>query len=494
MNLRKEIDLLDEKLIDLYIERLRLTDQVGEYKSNLGLNLEDKQREKEIVERAIKAHPAYKEEIEGLYQEIFKTSKKRQEKIIVNNSLAYGLLGEHLGHSYSPEIHKFLGGYDYGLFEVKKDDLKNFLKRDQLKGLNVTMPHKINVLPYMDGLSYEAKKIGAVNTIKFKNNRLYGYNTDYYGVKKMILRKNIQIKNKKVLVLGTGATSQTVTAVLEDFQAKTIDYVSRKGPIDYENMYDLKDIEVIVNTTPVGMYPNNGISLVDLSRFDQLEAVLDVIYNPFETRLVFDAKNMGLKASGGLAMLVYQAKKTVEIFLDKKIPDRECEKLIGKIYRQKRNIVLVGMPGSGKSTIGRKVAKILDLDHIDTDRYFEDKFCMTPSQAIKKFGEASFRDMEEEVVREVGQMTNKVISTGGGVVTRRNNHYPLKQNGYIIYVKRSVDKLSTRNRPLSQGGPNHLLKMEEQRREYYEEFADIAVNNNRHFNLAVDKIINIINN
>lgn len=494
MSLRKEIDLLDEKLIDLYIERLKLTDQVGAYKARKGLDLEDKKREKEIVDRFVGSYPDYKREIEDIYREIFKTSKKRQEKIIVEKSLSYGLLGEHLGHSYSPEIHKYLGGYDYGLFEVKKEDLKAFLEEDQLKGLNVTMPHKINVLPYMDGLSYEAKKIGAVNTIKFKNGRLYGYNTDYYGVKKMILRKNIQIKNKKVLVLGTGATSQTVTAVLEDFKAKTIDYVSRKGPIDYENMYDLEGIEVIVNTTPVGMYPDNGRSLVDLARFKSLEAVVDVIYNPFETRLVFDAKKMGLKASGGLAMLVYQAKKTVEIFLDSKISDRECEKLIGKMYREKRNIVLVGMPGSGKSTIGRKVAKILGLDHIDTDRYFEEKYGMAPSQALKKLGESSFRDMEEEVVREVGQMTNKVISTGGGVVTRRANHYPLKQNGYIIYVKRSVDKLSTRNRPLSQGGPNHLVKMEEERREFYEEFADIAVNNNRHFNLAVDKIINIINN
>ena len=280
----------------------------------------------------------------------------------------YGLLGEHLPHSFSPQIHSALGNKDYGLFEVAPENLDAFMKEHNFKGINVTIPYKKAVIPYLDEISPEAEKIGAVNTIKVKDGKLCGYNTDYFGFKYMVEKSGINIKGKKALVLGSGGASATVQAVLRDMEASEIIVVSRNGIDNYVNMYiKHTDAEIIVNTTPVGMYPDNLNTLVDLDRFGKLSGVLDVVYNPLKTRLILDAEQRNIPSSAGLSMLVAQAKKAHEIFFDTTTELEVCVQIERSLILQMCNIVLIGMAGCGKSTIGKRLSELLKKDLIDTD-------------------------------------------------------------------------------------------------------------------------------
>ncbi len=388
----------------------------------------------------------------------------------------YGLLGEHLPHSFSPQIHKALGNDNYTLFEISPENLEGFLIEKNFKGINVTIPYKKLVIPYLDEISPEAEKIGAVNTIVVRDGKLCGYNTDYFGFKYMIEKSGILIKDKKALVLGNGGASATVQAVLHDMGAKDVLVVSRRGEIDYTNIYSENDAEIIVNTTPVGMYPDNMNTPVDVSRLPNLCSVLDVVYNPLKTRLVMEAEKMGIKTATGLSMLVAQAKKAHEIFFNAVVDDEFCNQIEKSIRLQMCNIVLIGLAGCGKSTIGTKLADMLSKSFIDTDEMIVNTENKPIPQIFEESGEKYFRTCENVAVNLAGREKNSIIATGGGVITRIENYMPLKQNGILIFINRDAEKLPSDGRPLSQ--LHGVKKLYEERLPLYRQFADIEIDGN----------------
>ena len=388
----------------------------------------------------------------------------------------YGLLGEHLPHSFSPQIHLALGNEDYHLFEIAPENLEKFLTERSFKGLNVTIPYKKSVIPYLDEIAPEAQKIGAVNTVTIRDGKLYGDNTDYFGFMYMVEKSKIAIKDKKVLVLGNGGASLTVQTVLRDLGAKNVFVVSRKGEINYTNIYSHSDTDIIVNTTPVGMYPDNMNTPVDLNKFPNLSGVLDVVYNPLKTRLVMESKKLGIPCMTGLSMLVAQAKKAHEIFFDTIIDDNVCENIEKILRLQMSNIVLIGMAGCGKSTIGKILSQKLNKDFVDTDEMIENAENKTIPEIIERFGEDFFRCAENLAVNVVGKEKSRIIATGGGVITRPENYMPLNQNGIIVFINRDADKLDTRGRPLSQ--LYGVKALYEKRMPLYRQFAHVEVDGN----------------
>ena len=397
-----------------------------------------------------------------------------------------GLLGRKLGHSYSPQIHAYLAEYSYQLFEKEPEDVEGFLKRGIFAGINVTVPYKKDVIPYLDELTDRAKKVGAVNTVVCRNGKLIGHNTDYFGFETMVKASGLAIAGKKCLVLGSGGASNTVVAVLKELDANVV-IISRKGENNYSNLHLHKDAALIVNTTPVGMYPNVGHSAVDLDSFPALEGVLDVIYNPAKTQLLLDAEKRGIPAINGLLMLVAQAKEASEWFSNTEIDDEKIE-MIHKILRsQMENIVLVGMPGCGKSTIGKLVAAKTGKTFVDADAEIVKKAGMSIPEIFAKSGEEGFRKIEAEVLMELGKQSSLVIATGGGCVTRQENYDLLHQNGRIFWIKREISQLPTDGRPLSQA--NDLNRMYEARKPLYTAFADEEVINDTQPETAAEQIL-----
>ena len=387
-----------------------------------------------------------------------------------------GLLGGKLGHSYSPQIHSFLGNYTYELFEKAPDELDTFLKSGVFTGLNVTIPYKKAVIPYCSKLTERAAELGAVNTIvRQTDGSLIGHNTDYFGFSSMLQKSKLQISGKKVLVLGSGGAYATAVAVLKEADANVI-VISRNGENNYSNLQRHTDAAVIVNTTPVGMYPNVGRSPVDLSRFPHLEGVLDVIYNPARTQLLMDAESRGLTAVNGLWMLVAQAKESAEWFTGQKISDEMILKIYNNLRRQMENIVLVGMPGCGKSTVGKMLAEKMDKIFLDSDSVIEEQAGMSIPEIFKQSGDSGFRAWETKVLSQLGKRSGLVIATGGGAVTKAENYPLLHQNGTIVWLLRDIDLLPTSGRPLSQKG--NLQEMYAVRKPLYEHFADIITDNN----------------
>lgn len=381
-----------------------------------------------------------------------------------------GLIGRKLSHSFSPEIHSFLADYEYKLYEMEENQVGEFLKNCPLDALNVTIPYKKTVMPFLTHISEAALEIGSVNTIVKKADGLYGYNTDYYGFTYMVRASGIEIKNKKVLVLGSGGASLTVKAVLSDMKAKEIITVSRSGKNNYENIAVHKDADVIVNTTPVGMYPDNGASPVDLTLFTNLSGVLDLIYNPSVTKLLSDAEKLGIPCINGLAMLSAQAKRAAELFLDTVIPEDPTPEIVKNIDRKLKNIVLVGMPGSGKSTAGKRLAEILSREFIDTDEIIVNNSHMPIPEIFSLYGEDEFRKRETEAAKEAGKMSGAIIATGGGIITREENYYPLHQNSYIVWLQRDTSLLPVDGRPISQ--KNDINELYKKRAPLYKKFAD----------------------
>ena len=382
----------------------------------------------------------------------------------------YGLLGEHLTHSYSPAIHAHLGNYEYRLFEVAPADLPAFLTSGSFAGINVTIPYKKAVIPYLSEISDAAKKIGSVNTvIRQPDGSLRGDNTDYYGFAYMLDRGKIHVTGKICLVLGSGGASLTAVAVITDRGGSPL-VISRSGENNYENISRHADADVIINTTPVGMYPNNGESPVDLDHFPRLCGVADVIYNPCRTALLQQAEKRGIPAVGGLSMLVAQAKRANELFFGIPQPDDRLEAIVQKIRSKTENIVLIGMPGCGKSTAGQALAEQIGFDFADTDEEILLLSGRTPAQIIREDGEEIFRQIEHEAVCRLGKKSGYVIATGGGVVTRAENYGPLHQNGTIVFLTRPVEELSSAGRPLSQSVGVEALY--EKRLPLYEAWAD----------------------
>lgn len=405
--------------------------------------------------------------------------------------LKCGLLGEKLGHSYSPQIHSMLADYEYELFEKSPEELEAFLKSGEFDGLNVTIPYKKAVMPYCAELSPTAAQIGSVNTIvRRSDGSLYGDNTDAFGFENLILHNGIEVKGKKALVLGTGGASVTAQAVLKNLGASEVVVISRKGEDNYENIAKHADAEIIANTTPVGMYPNNGKAAVDLTQFPKLSGVLDVVYNPARTALLLQAERLGIPCAGGLYMLVSQAKRSCELFTGKSIPDSEIDRIERVLSHQMQNIVIIGMPGSGKTTVSTMLAEKLGRKILDTDTIVSENAGMTIPEIFAAQGEAGFRRLETEATAEVGKLSGNIISTGGGVVTVADNYGLLHQNGVIVWIERDTNKLARDGRPISLS--SDLNELYAARLPLYDRFADIKADNNGDINDTVNAIMEMI--
>ena len=398
-----------------------------------------------------------------------------------------GLLGEHLGHSFSPQIHRQLADYSYDLFEMPVEDVEAFLASDKFDAINVTIPYKKTVMPYLAEITDEAIRIGSVNTItRLKDGGLKGDNTDYFGFSYMIEKSQIAISGKKVLVLGSGGASKTAQTVCKDMGASQVIVISRSGKDNYDNLYKHYDADVIVNTTPVGMYPRNGEVPLALSDFPSLSGVLDMIYNPSKTKLLLDAEKLGIPHINGLCMLVAQAKRACEIFLGISIQNSEIDKITDAIAAEMGNIILVGMPGCGKTSVGTLLAESLNREFVDTDALIEKKAGMSIPEIFAKFGESYFRALEHSCVCDAGKLSGKVIATGGGVVTRSENYEPLCQNGKIFYINRLISELPTDGRPISQS--TNLNELYNKRLPLYRSFCDAEIDNNRPIEETVGEI------
>ena len=406
--------------------------------------------------------------------------------------MQYGLIGEKLGHSFSKEVHSLLGDYDYQLKEISQEELPTFIKSKAFKGINVTIPYKQIVIPMIDHLDASARKIGAVNTIVNKNGVLYGYNTDYLGVQSLLNKLKIDVKNKKVLILGNGATCKTVLSVLTDNGAGEIVIASRSKTnktVDYLTASTIhNDSQIIFNTTPVGMYPNSQRCPIDLSAFNKLQAVLDVMYNPICTNLVLSAKQMGVPSIGGLYMLVSQAVYSSCFFFDKQPNPSDIDAVYNRVLKDKANIVLTGMPSCGKSTVGKLLAQKLSKTFIDTDDCVETALGCKISSIINNKGESFFRQVESEQVQKVSLLNGCVIATGGGSILNANNVKNLKQNGIIFFIDRPLNMLlATKDRPLT-SSLDSLTKIYNQRRDIYLTTADKIIDGS----LSVEDVVNII--
>ncbi|HBR08518.1 MAG TPA: shikimate kinase [Clostridiales bacterium] len=388
----------------------------------------------------------------------------------------YGLLGRRLAHSYSVSIHRMMGNADYRLIPLEPEELPGFMGREDIGGLNVTIPYKLDVMRYCDRISPEAREIGAVNTVICRDGKLRGYNTDKYGFEWMVKRAGIGFSGKKVLILGSGGASRTALAAARSLGAAETVVVSRSGPENYGNIGRHADVEILINTTPAGMYPNNLDAPVSVADFPRCAGVLDVIYNPRRTALLMEAERLKIPCAGGLTMLVAQAKAAAELFFDRKIPDGNIPEITGKLRRETENIVLIGMPGSGKSEIGKVLSQMTGRPLSDTD----DMVSMAVGESIPDIfasrGEAAFRALEREAVRTAAKESGRIVVTGGGVVLDSGNYPPLHQNARIYHILRATELLETAGRPLS-GDAAALGAMSKKRMPLYARFRDAAIEN-----------------
>ena len=399
----------------------------------------------------------------------------------------YGLIGETLKHSWSVPIHKEMGCRDYQLYEMKKEELGSFLSREDIGGLNVTIPYKQAVIPFCADVDPYAEAIGSVNTlVPDTDGKLHGYNTDALGLSFMAARAGISFEGAKVVILGSGGTSLTARAVAAKEGAQEVIVVSRRGKNNYDNLDRHSGADILINTTPVGMYPKNGECLVDPEMFSGLRGVLDVVYNPCRTEIIMRAEKLGIPCSGGLPMLVAQAAAAEELFFSKTVPAAETDRIIGLLRRQMTNIVLIGMPGSGKSAIGRRLSKLSGRNAIDLDKEIEETTGRKIPEIFATEGESFFRMLETEQVRRAGKETGRILMTGGGVVTREENYAPLRQNGRIYQLDRELSRLPVEGRPVSQSTTAQALY--EKRAPLYERFRDVLIDNNGDPDETAEKI------
>ena len=380
--------------------------------------------------------------------------------------MEYGLIGEKLGHSFSKIIHEKLADYTYELCPLAKDELDAFMTAKQFKAINVTIPYKQDVIPHCDVLDDSAKRIGVVNTIVNRDGKLFGYNTDFAGFLYNLNAHGITLKDKKVMICGSGGTCKTVTAVAEYMGAKEILVVSRskkENAVTYEECIRHKDVDVVVNASPKGMYPNNGESPLDLSNFPNCKAVVDVIYNPLKTRLLQQAEQLGMKAVNGLEMLVAQAKFAVEHFLSTEIENDKIDQITLELLKQLTNIVLIGMPSSGKTLTGKALCKYIDKTVVDTDAVIVERSGMSIKEMFARHGETYFRQWEHDVIEEFSKQNGLIIATGGGAIKNEENIQNLKQNGVVMFIDRDLEHLLvTDDRPLSKD-TNAVAKLYEER-------------------------------
>lgn len=387
----------------------------------------------------------------------------------------FGLLGRKLGHSWSPRIHNLLGCDDYVLFEKEPEELESFMRSDDFAALNVTIPYKCDVMPYCDELTDAAKGVGSVNTIVRRDGKLIGHNTDTDGFIYTVTRTGISFEGKKVVVFGAGGASKAVVYSAEKLGAREIIVVDLEGENNYDNIDRHYDAEIIINATPVGMYPHNGDMLVDPSHFTHCEGAVDLIYNPLRTAFMLKCKALGIPCAGGLPMLVAQAKAAEEMFFDKKIDDGKVEEIYSILASEQENIALIGMPGCGKSTIGAILSEMTGREAIDLDAHIVENEGISIPEIFSRDGEDYFRYLEHYELEKIGKVSGKIIITGGGIVKNGRNYAPLAQNSRIYHITRDLNLLDRAGRPLSQGAD--LKAMYEQREPLYKKFRDVQVSN-----------------
>ena len=411
------------------------------------------------------------------------------------NKLTYGLIARKLGHSFSKIVHNMLFDYDYELVELEPEQVEDFMLKKAFKAINVTIPYKETVIPYLDFVSDTAKSIGAVNTIVNLDGKLYGYNTDFFGMTSLIEKAGIDFKDKKVLILGSGGTCKTSLAVARALGCKSVDIVSRNGgngKISYDEALQKKDTHIIINTTPCGMFPNLDACPIDTDAFENLQGVIDAIYNPLCSQLVLKARQKGIKAIGGLYMLIAQAALAAEKFIGEKVDKSEIDCVYNGILAQKQNIVLIGMPASGKSSVGKILSKKLDMPFIDTDTEIEKKISCSISEFFAREGEEAFRNIESEVICDLAAKQGLIIATGGGAILKNQNVTCLKQNGVLYFLDRDPDLLATTaDRPLS-STKEDLYKRYNERYEIYCNICDYKINSNGSVEDAACEIERII--
>lgn len=410
--------------------------------------------------------------------------------------MEYGLIGEKLGHSFSKIIHEKLADYTYELCPLAKDELDAFMTAKQFKAINVTIPYKQDVIPYCDVLDDSAKRIGVVNTIVNRDGKLFGYNTDFAGFLYNLNAHGITLKDKKVMICGSGGTCKTVTAVAEYMGAKEILVVSRskkENAVTYEECIRHKDVDVVVNASPKGMYSDNGESPLDLSNFPNCKAVVDVIYNPLKTRLLQQAEQLGMKAVNGLEMLVAQAKFAVEHFLSTEIENDKIDQITLELLKQLTNIVLIGMPSSGKTLTGKALCKYIDKTVVDTDAVIVERSGMSIKEMFARHGEAYFRQWEHDVIEEFSKQNGLIIATGGGAIKNEENIQNLKQNGIVMFIDRDLEHLLvTDDRPLSKDA-NAVAKLYEERYPLYTKYGDLRVPNNYPMEISQQELDELMN-
>lgn len=480
--LRGKLDDIDNSILDLFEERIATCREIGNIKRETGTDVYVPAREEEKLQK-VKELAGFESRpyVETLFKTLMDISKDHQRLP------AFGVLGRTLAHTYSPEIHSlFDSSYSYSVIEREPEELDALFSNGVFKGFNVTIPYKKDACARCDELDDASRTTGSVNTVVFEDGKVKGWNTDYFGFIYMLHRKGISVSGKKVLVLGTGGAASAVFYALDTLGAAEIYKCDLETEINYSNVYDKAgDAQVIVNCTPVGMFPKVDNRLLDLTKFASLEACADVVYNPSRTRFLQDAEELGLKTCGGLAMLVAQAYKSSRIFAgdiegasalgnpDKSIPS-EAEEAIEKVIRilenRMKNITIIGMPGSGKSLLARNIAKTTGRTLVDLDIAFAEKFGQTPAEVLSGPGEDVFREMECEIAAEFLPQSGLVISCGGGIVTRDVNKFYVRCNSNVFYLERPLTALTDKNRPISQ--LHGVEKLYSQRKDKYESWCD----------------------
>lgn len=404
--------------------------------------------------------------------------------------MEYGLIGKKLSHSFSKVLHEEFLNTKYDLVSLNDDELKDFFLKKDFKGINVTIPYKKDVIKYLDYIDPLVEKIGACNCIINDNGVLKGYNTDYFGFKFLIEENEINVLNKNIAVLGSGGTFNTVSTVLKDLGAKNIFCISRvkkENNYTYDEIYSM-NVDILVNATPVGMFPNNYECNIDLDRLN-IEAVVDVIFNPLRTKLVLEAKKRNIKAVGGLSMLIAQGMKASELFLNKKYSFEEIRSCYFDINVNKFNIVLIGMPMSGKTTLGKMLAKAFNKEFVDIDKKIVEKENKTINEIFEKHGEEYFRRIEIDMYYEYSKKNGLIISTGGGIVKNKESIDRLKENGFVIFVDRKLEKMViNQNRPLAKSKKD-VEKLFHERYNLYLNYSDKRITNNGSKKRAIINIV-----
>ncbi|MBE7091018.1 MAG: hypothetical protein E7363_03790 [Clostridiales bacterium] len=398
------------------------------------------------------------------------------------------LIGKTLKHSFSKEIHIALG-VDYDLVELAEGEVETFVKGQSYSFYNVTIPYKETVIPFLDEIDESAKAVGAVNTVKTVNGKTVGYNTDVAGMEYALNQGGAHVSGANCVILGTGGTAKTARATLTMMGAKKITTVSRTGQFNYENYHLLTDTEVLINTTPVGMFPNVEARPVDLVKFPNLKFVFDAVYNPLKTELYLQAESLGIPARCGLSMLVYQAVRAEEIWQGKSYPVKRAQEIVDSVFAKKENVTLIGMPAAGKTTVGQKLANLLSKPFVDLDLEIERQEKMTISEIFATKGETYFRDIETSLIKEFGNRNGIVLSTGGGAPVREENRNALRRNSFVVWIDRKIEKLTTNGRPVSQR--EGVERLYEQRSPIYQSVADVKVDNNGNLEETLKEILEL---